>query len=174
MTTPGLYHVAVTATFDSPTSAGPMSPPYPTGTVLGAVEDGFDIYVVPQNGSVLATSLPEWSVVRGVGDVPILVEAPDGASSGTVHYTIAMPGFLLESGEADLIDGFGMVSYQPVELNRTFPNLDILFSRTHRDRKTPGLVDTVWINTLLETDDGKFYARHFTLQGPDLYALGEE
>jgi hypothetical protein len=35
ITTPGVYHVAVNATFDSPTSAGPMTEPYPTGTVLG-------------------------------------------------------------------------------------------------------------------------------------------
>ena len=98
VTTPGIYHVSVTATFDMPTSAGPMSRPYPTGTVLGAIENGFDIYVVPPDGPALATSHPAWAVVRGVVEVPLLVEAPDGSSSGTIHYTMAMPGFLLESG----------------------------------------------------------------------------
>ena len=169
--TAGVYHVAVTATFDAPTSAGPISPPYPTGTVLGAVESGFDIYVVPQNGPALGTSHPEWSVVRGVVDVPILVEAPDGFSSGTIHYTIAMPGFLLESGEAPLTDGYGMLNYDPVELNLTFPNIDVRHSRVYKDQSNLGLVDTVWINAMLEADDGQFYARQFTLQGPDLYAV---
>ena len=63
VTTPGVYHVSVTATFDSPTSAGPMSPPYPTGTVLGAVEQGFDFYVVAKDSQVVLTPHPDWSVV---------------------------------------------------------------------------------------------------------------
>jgi hypothetical protein len=33
----------------------------------------------------------------------------------------------------------------------------------------PGLADTIWIAVVLEGDDGNFYARHLTLQGPDLY-----
>ena len=56
--TAGVYHVAVTATFDAPTSAGPISPPYPTGTVLGAVEAGFDIYVVPHDGLPWPPAIP--------------------------------------------------------------------------------------------------------------------
>ena len=119
----------------------------------------------------MATSHPEWSVVRGVADVPILLEAPDDPSSGTLHYTIAMPGFLLESGEAPLTDGYGMIIYDPVKLNLTFPNIDVRHSRVYEDQTNLGLVDTVWINAMLEADDGQFYARQLTLQGPDLYAI---
>ena len=171
VTTPGIYHVSVTATFDMPTSAGPMSRPYPTGTVLGAIENGFDIYVVPPDGPALATSHPAWAVVRGVVEVPLLVEAPDGSSSGTIHYTMAMPGFLLESGTSELTNGYGMLAYDPLKLNLTFPNLDVRFSRTDLDGQDRGLVDTVWVSVLLETEDGDFYGRQFTLQGPDLHAL---
>ena len=171
VTTPGIYHVSVTATFDMPTSAGPMSRPYPTGTVLGAVDQGFDVYVVPQDGPMLSAPHPDWSVIQGVSRVPLLLETPKGVSSGTVYYTIGMPGFLLESGTAALADGYTVIEYDPVELNRTFPNIDTRASRTdRRNSGTLGLVDTVWVNALLEGDDGEFYARQFTLQGPDLYA----
>lgn len=65
VTTSGIYHVSVTATFDSPTSAGPMTEPYPTGTVLGASANGFDVYVVSPESPALSTTHPAWSVVRG-------------------------------------------------------------------------------------------------------------
>jgi len=166
---PGVYHVAVTATFDSPTSAGPMSPPFPTGTVLGAVDQGFDIYVVPKDGPGLLTPHPAFSVVRGLTAVPLIVESPDETASGTVHYTIGMPGFLLEEGTQRLNDPWTTITYDPLRLSRTFPNIDTRSSRT--DFSPPGRVDTVWVNVLLEGDDGGFYARQFTLQGPDLYAI---
>jgi len=168
VTAPGVYHVAVTATFDSPTSAGPMSRPFPTGTVLGAVDQGFDIYVVPKDGSGLPTPHPAFSAVRGMTAVPLIVESAE-TNSGVVHYTIGMPGHLLEEGTVDLTDGWATITYDPRRLSRTFHNIDTGFSRT--DFFPAGLVDTVWVNVLLEGDDGGFYARQFTLQGPDLYAI---
>src|SRR5207249_5894390 len=94
----GVYHVAVTATFDAATSAGPMSTPYPTGMILGAVDGGFDVYVVAADTPSLPPGLPAWSVVHGTGPVDIPVVGPPGTESGTVRYTIAMPGYLLASG----------------------------------------------------------------------------
>ena len=169
---PGVYHVSVTATFDSPTSAGPMNPPYPTGTVLGAVDNGFDIYVVPKDSPMMPVPHSEWSVVQGVSAVPLIVEPPVKELSGTVHYTIAMPGFQLESDETPLNGNFAIIEYDPIRLSQTYPNIDVRASRTgRRNQGALGLVDTVWVNALLTGDDGNFYARQFTLQGPDLYAL---
>ena len=170
VTSPGVYHVSVTATFDSATSAGPMSPPYPTGTLLGAVEQGFDFYVIPANSAILGTPHPDWSVIKSVTAVPLLVKAPKDMLAGTVHYTIGMPGFLLETGSVRLDRGYATVVTDPVRLSRTFPNIDTRASRTDWGSSKRALVDTVWVNVLLEGDDGSFYGRHFTLQGPDLYA----
>ncbi|MDP7628855.1 MAG: ankyrin repeat domain-containing protein [SAR202 cluster bacterium] len=126
--TPGLYHVSVTATFDSPTSAGPMSTPFPTGTVLGAVEGGFDIYVVPRGNLYVKTPHPQWSVLQetnpNVQDVTLLVGSP-GERQGTVHYTIGMPGHLLDSGIVNLTDGWARVVYDPLGLRNLFTNIDI-------------------------------------------------
>lgn len=173
ITTPGLYHVEVNATFDSPTSAGAMVAPYPTGTVLGATGQGFDIYVVPKNSPVIPSPHPQWSTFKGVAPVPLLIEKPEGLLSGKVYYTIAMPGFLLEAGQAALNkEGYTTLVYDPVKLSQTFPNIDVECSRIScgKNRDGPRLVDTIWVNVLLEGEDGSFYARQFTLQGPDLYA----
>ena len=83
-----------------------------------------------------------------------------------------MPGFLLESDETLLDGNYTIIEYDPIKLSQTYPNIDVKASRTdRRNSGEPGLVDTVWVNVMLEGDDGNFYARQFTLQGPDLYAL---
>jgi hypothetical protein len=171
ITTPGVYHVAVNATFDSPTSAGPMTEPYPTGTVLGAIDRGFDIYVVSKDSPALPSPHPQWSAFEGMAPVPLLIGKPEGVSSGKVSYTIAMPGFLLETGQVPLARDYTRLVYDPIKLSQTFPNIDTectrITCRQHQDG--PRLVDTVWVNALLEGEDGKFYGRQFALQGSDLY-----
>ena len=81
-----------------------------------------------------------------------------------MHFTIGMPGHLLDSGAVDMIGGWTKIVYDPLALRQTFPNIDL----SGRLSDVPGLADTVWINVLLEADNGSFYARQFTLQGPDL------
>ena len=79
-------------------------------------------------------------------------------------YTVGMPGFLLESDETPLDGNYAIIEYDPIRLNQTYPNIDVRASRTdRRGSGEPGLVDTVWVNALLEEDDGNFYARQFTL-----------
>ena len=75
-----------------------------------------------------------------------------------------MPGHLLDSGAVDMIGGWTKIVYDPLALRQTFPNIDI----SGRTGDNAGLADTVWLNVLFETDNGGFYARQFTLQGPDL------
>ena len=161
----GVYHVAVTATFDAPTSAGPMSAPYPTGTILGAVDGGFDVYVVASDTPSLPPGQPPWSVVGGTGPVNLTIHAPLGTETGTVHYTIAMPGYLLASGNTSLDHGSATIVYDPITLRQTFPNIDV----GGRLTDGPGLADTVWTSVALEAADGRLYADPLTLQGPDVY-----
>jgi hypothetical protein len=163
---PGVYHVAVHATFDTPTSAGPTTAPFPTGTVLGAINDGFYVYVVSPESASLGTVHPSRRYIDGVQTVPLLVGSPN--QSGTVHFTIGMPGHLLESGTADLVNGWTTIEYDPVTLNQTFPNIDADDGRGDFGSE---LVDTIWVNTLLENDDGTFVGRQFTLQGSELLTL---
>ncbi|MDD5628720.1 MAG: hypothetical protein PHU21_06625, partial [Elusimicrobia bacterium] len=160
----GRYRVSVAASFGVESSAGTPAPPFPTGTVLGAREGGFDVYVVDRGSPALRAEVPPWGVVRGLGPGELPVSVP-GGGRGVLHYTVAMPGFLLESGSLPL-DGGATVSYDPLSLRRRFPNIDI---------GAPGdgdvrLADTVWVTMLAEGEDGRCYGRQFTLQGADLYA----
>jgi hypothetical protein len=98
-----------------------------------------------------------------VQDVTLIVGSPE-EQQGEVHFTIGMPGHLLDSGTVDLTDGWARIVYEPLALRKIFPNIDI----SGRLSDVSGLADTVWINVLLEADGGGFYARQFTLQGPDL------
>lgn len=154
---PGLYRVSLEAVFDAETSAGPMSEPFPRGSVLGASKRAFEVYVVDRKSPRLGTGLPAFTDLRYETDrVDFLVDA-----DGPVHYTIAMPGFLLDEGEASA------VSYRPTELKKIFPNIDVRRGRTDG---APGLADTVWVGVLGRGKDGRYRARHFTLQGPELHA----
>lgn len=166
LTTAGLYHVEVNVIFDSPTSAGPMNTPFPTGTVLGATGKGFDFYVVTSGSEAIATLHPSWSTVKGFQKVPLLLSGPKG-EAGTIYYTIGMPGFLLKSDVLKVNEGWAKVVYDPKNLSKSFPNID----KRGRQKEKSGLADTVWINVLMETSSGDFHARQFTLQGPDLFVL---
>jgi hypothetical protein len=129
------------------------------------VSGGFDVYVVAKDTPPLPSTLPPWSVVAGTGPVSIPVIAPIGTQSATVHYTLAMPGFQLASGTVPLENGAATIVYDPVALKQSFPNIDL----GGRSTPTPGLADTVWASFGFEAADGRFYADHLTLQGPDLY-----
>lgn len=180
---PGIYQVSVTATFDTPTSVGPMIEPYPTGTVLGAIDNGFDIFVVSPESEVLLTVNQQESIFRGTGEMPLYVELPNGVSGETGQYTIAMPGFLLEAGDLAFAEGFAKILYDPERLAKTFLNIDTNLGRglpcdSDYDCSRPDwngvetsrdLVDTVWVSVVAQDDDGIFHARKFTLQGMDVY-----
>ena len=161
---PGRYRVVLNAVFDSPTSAGPMTEPFPTGGVLGSVDGSFDVYVVPAGSELASVDAPPFSVVQGLGPVALILTAPPGVTTGTLRWTAAMPGWLLASGSAPLVDGQAEIVYDPGALAARFPNLDT----GGRARREPGLADTVWIGALIEGDPGGLYGQQVTLQGPDL------
>jgi hypothetical protein len=162
---PGLYHVSVTVTFDEPTSAGPMSEPYPKGTILGQIENGYYFYVVESNSSFIPANFDSWGS-EPFTKAQFTLGLPDGIEIERGWYSIAMPGFLLETGDiSGRADWFEIV-YDAFKLASTFRNID-LRSRTGYES---GLSDTVWINVLVRDVNGEYFARTVTLQGDVLYS----
>jgi hypothetical protein len=89
----------------------------------------------------------------------------------TVDYTIAMPGYILEQGQATLSSGTFSFDYDPVELKADFPNLDL---RNRYDLES-GLSDTISIGILLSGDDGGetvYRANIVMLQGEQVFVSG--
>jgi hypothetical protein len=79
---------------------------------------------------------------------PIIVSGPipPGTTDAAVDYTISMPGVMLKRGQAQVSGGQYSFVFDPANLAKDFPNLDLV----GRDIPgAPGLADTFTISLLL-------------------------
>jgi hypothetical protein len=165
---PGVWVIDLEVLHDGMTSSGPTMAPYPTGRVLGAAEGKYEIYVVEPGVGVAEVTTPTPGFIE-VERSPIpAVEfkgvVPPGFENAAFRYTIAMPGFILEQG-AGTVEGTNFsLTYDPIALNRDFPNLDL----TAYDDIRPGLADQVWISILFEADR-RSLPQMITLRGEEIF-----
>lgn len=176
---PGVWSVAVDAWHDGACSGGRTVPPYPRGTVLGAGDGRYHVYVVERGAPRLEVSRPRPGVLAPAaisGTVePVVVAGPLPADlrQVTVAYTLTMPGWILEQDEAAVENGRWAVEIDPVRLNASFPNLD-LQGRDEANR--PGHSDTLSLTLLLRGESGsavEHRANTVTLQGPQVFVGGD-
>ncbi len=175
---PGVWTVDVAVTHDGMTSAGPVDPPYPSGGVLGAESGRYVFYVVDpaEPRAAIHQPQPGWVELENdwnVQPVQVLVPVPQGWTDAALHYTIAMPGWVLESGELSLTLGYFLFEYDPETLRETFPNIDL----RRRQGWSPGLSDEVFISFIVSGNDGgqKVYrANVVTLHGEQVLLEGYE
>ena len=180
---PGLWTVDVVVWHDGQIGSGeqvncnpaePFNPklPCPSGNVLGSVNGRYWFYVVPQAAARLNVFTPSTGILAFEDPIqPITIRGlvPKGLSDVTIDYTISMPGFILEQGQVTPVGDAYQILFDPVALNRDFPNLD-LTGRYARDR--PGLADTFTISMLLQGRGGNgqaFFANSLTIQGEQLF-----
>ena len=107
-----------------------------------------------------------------VRPVTISGPLPEGMDTVTVDYTLSMPGYILEQGQAALRNGRYEIFFDPVALHDDFPNLDLI----GRDGWRPGLADTFAVGLLLRGDRGGqelFQANTITIQGEQVLVGGE-
>jgi hypothetical protein len=174
----GVWTVDVTVTHDGMTSAGPVDPPYPTGGVLGTESGRYEFYVVDPAEPRATVHLPEpgWVKLENDWDVkPVrtLVPVPEGWTGVSLHYTIAMPGWVLETGELSPTLGFFLFEYDPETLQETFPNIDL----RQRQGWSPGLSDEVFISFVVSGNEGGnavHRANAVTLHGEQVFVEGYE
>jgi len=164
---PGLWSVDVKVWHDGRCSGGQTVAPYPSGDVLGSDGGRYWFYVVPAGSAPLPLVEPSPGFMT-VGDTvpPLVVRGvvPPGVLNATVDYTIRMPGYILEHGQTSPSGGAFSLTFDPVTLAKTFPNLDLQSKEAQR----PGLADTVLITMLLKgTRNGLpvVAAASLTLQG---------
>lgn len=170
---PGIWTVEVEVLHDGLTSAGPLEPPYPTGSVLGSADGSYQVYVVPPSTEPLDLGLPELSFAANPTrtGIRLFPRIPDGWTDVEGVYTISMPGFILEEGTPTRRNGALEVVYDPGWLSRDFPNIDL----TSRHEHSAGLSDEVFISVLLSGTDASGERRHsaklLTLVGEDIYDM---
>ena len=166
LTETGKYTVKVTVTHDGMTSAGPVDEPYPSGDVLGSDDGTYVFYVVPSGSSnFLSLDTPRTGAKLGL-TLAISSPLPSGLTDLEAHYTTNLTGTVLESGTLSTRGGSVSYTYDLLELNGIFPNLD----------PNPG--DTVVVTLAITGNDASgqptAYASQVLLQGAYIYALAEE
>jgi hypothetical protein len=164
----GVWQVQIQVLHDGLTSSGPTTEPYPTGGVLGADGGSYEIYVVEGEQPDYEVSGPAQGFLR-ISSVPLKPIAfhgqlPNNFQNASFSYTIAMPGFILEQGEGVAEGRDFKLIYDPVELNKDYPNLDL----TAFDYPRPGLADQIWITILFEAN-GQTLPVTFTLHGEEVF-----
>jgi hypothetical protein len=96
---------------------------------------------------------PGWVELEDDWDVkPVrtLIPVPQGWTDVSLHYTIYMPGWVLETGELSPTLGYFLFEYDPETLRDTFPNIDL----RRRQGWSPGLSDEVFISFVVSGNDG--------------------
>jgi hypothetical protein len=168
---PGLWSVDVRVWHDGLFSGGATSPPFPSGDVLGSEDGRYWFYVVPSDSPRLDVSTPVSGFLTFEGDVtPTVITGtlPAGLSDVAVDYTIGMPGYILQHGQATIDGNAYRLTFDPVALQQDFPNLDLV----GRDDHEPGLSDTFAIGLLLKGEIGNdsiYRANTITIQGEEVF-----
>lgn len=160
VTEPGLWSVDVRVWHTGNCSAGTTMPPYPTGDVLGSDLGRYWFYVAPAGAALLDISTPAPGFValeQGITPIVITGTLPAGLAETVVDYTITMPGFILEHGQAAVSGAAYQVVFDPARLWQDHPNLDLI---GRDDPQRAGLADTFRIGLLLHgkgADDAAVY-----------------
>jgi hypothetical protein len=168
---PGLWSVDLRVWHDGRCSGGQTVPPYPSGDVLGSENGRYWFYVVPKDSPRLNVSSPRPGFLQfGQTVTPIEIggAVPAGLSGATVDYTISIPGYILQRGQVAPSGGRYRIAFDPVALQRDYPNLDLIGRDTHR----AGLADTISIGLFLHGKSGGmavYRANAITLQGEQVF-----
>jgi hypothetical protein len=166
---PGVYTVDLKVTYDGRTSAGQVTPPFPTGDILGTREGRFSVYVVPRVSPLLAVDQPRSTFLTPPAEFSVTATLPGAFGEGQGHVTGMMPGFLLETRSLAGTEGRFSYTYDPAALAREGFPLDVLKGNT------PQAVDLVTITLFASgtSAEGRpiFGARVLALHGQELLDL---
>jgi len=168
---PGAWAVDVTIWHDGECSGGPTIAPYPSGNVLGSEGGRYWFYAVPDKEHRLPVGKPANGFLKftdTVAPIKISGSLPAGITGGIIDYTITMPGYILEHGQVQAVNGKYQFVFDPVTLNKDSPNLDLLSRQAFR----AGLSDTFAIGLLLKGREGEnsvYYANSIIIEGDRVF-----
>ncbi len=167
---PGIWTVNLEAEFSGRSSAGQVTPPFPTGSVLGADNGTYYVYVTDREQQLLPLAGEELDILpvefRPDGGHYLMdFEAilPPGHSVTRAHVTTMMPGTILESRAlaSDLVYTLNIN-----ELAADTPNLDCCFP----------IADALTISIYVEARNGSNEAVHLgrivNVRGDEIFSLG--
>ncbi len=122
---PGVWTVGVHVGETGVTSAGVITPPAPQGSVLGAQNEQFSIYVLPQNSQPLAWNpLLMDTIIPIVSPYNFSFTLPSDWNQIKVYHTLTTPGLIIEDGALRANGRSFSYTYSEPLQNRAFPNLE--------------------------------------------------
>lgn len=174
---PGVWTIDIQVRHEGRTSAGQIEPPPLAGGVLGAenapgVRSGrIQVYVLP----MIENRLP-WNAQLQDSAIPAAspynfnFTAPQGWTNVRAFFTLTTPGMILDAGELRVNGRSISYAYNPTQLARSFPNLEV-------DTRFSGafVSDARTLTIFASGTDGRgqpqFLARTFTIFHDRLISL---
>ncbi|GAB5493478.1 MAG: hypothetical protein Phog2KO_36930 [Phototrophicaceae bacterium] len=165
----GIYRVYVDATYAGETSAGLLPEPV-YGTVLGADNSSYLMFVVDRDAPMLTTNRESVSTVASGQSFSINLNVPDTWTDVSAHYVVRTPQWILEQGELDTFSNRASYTFNWSALARLFPSLEAFAT-------APSDMDEVTLSFAMtgsdENGNRQTQARIFTLRGNILYTADE-
>jgi hypothetical protein len=156
----GVWRARVTITFDGRTSAGQVTAPFPTGGILGARDLTF--YVIDSHAEPLAVTTPQRFVRPSAAPVRFTLTPPAALTDVEIHYTVTMPGFVLDEGRKTSLT----YDYDARALAARFPNLDL------DDADGAGGADSITLSFVAGGNDPggnrRYFARQVVIEGEEV------
>jgi hypothetical protein len=121
----GVWTVDVWVTLDAPTSAGVPQPPFAEGGVLGAPAGRYYFYVAPGAAALLNDGARPDLRVPSALPYNFNLPLPQGWRDAEVYYTVTAPGLVLEQGILRPPGSSINYQYNPSNINRRFPNIEV-------------------------------------------------
>lgn len=167
----GIWTVDIDVWHEGPTSAGIVEPPYPTGGIPGAPDGRFSVYVVPKDVGLLPVDRQDASFAPG-SRYNFNFAAPSGWSDVRVHYTLKMPGYVVEQGELPMTGSTFTYPYDPSAVSERFPNFEPQ-SRASGSWVSDPLTLTLFVTGVDGSGNAGVQTREITLMHDRLLSLGD-
>jgi hypothetical protein len=122
----GVWTVDLTVQHEGLTSAGQVYPPYPQGGILGLPDQRFTVYVVDP-----ATPALSWNDERQDIDIPggfpfnFNFSLPTDWTDIQIDHLIRTPALVIETGPLPISGNSFSYQYNPTNLNRAFPQIEV-------------------------------------------------
>jgi hypothetical protein len=120
----GVWQVRLRVAHEGVTSAGQVAPPFPSGTVPGAGDSTFQIYVQPPASPPLDWTRGGDFIFPASSPYNYNFSVPEGWTDARAYATLTMPGFVLFDAPLTITGRTIDFQYNPVALHFDFPNFE--------------------------------------------------
>ncbi|PJF41339.1 MAG: hypothetical protein CUN54_01830 [Phototrophicales bacterium] len=169
----GVWTIEIAVRHEGDTSFGPVEPPFPTGSVLGAQDNSFPIFVVPANSPSLEwPSRNDFSIPPGL-PFNFSLAMPSDLSGRRVYRYVTTPGVILEGRVQDGARNTFEYQFNTDPLNTAFSNIENMTQRAPRSGPAASDVISITIAVTGNDADGRprIQTRTFTIMHDRLLTM---